>query len=1077
MTALLLLMIAPLALGGYIPPGPRYRCPENSIMLYPCRCVAGGDDGLRARCENSNLASMSVGLSNLASLNEPIEELTFYRCNIGRLYGTMLYPLKVRVLRIEETPLKIIEPFTFFGINRTLQELHIVRTKLGAFPTEAFQVLGNLSLLNIDHHEIQSLPKDAFGSGLLPNSLLRLRITNGLLSELFQETVAPLYKLKVLDLHGNNITTLRKGQFKGLRDTDSLDLSHNAITKIEAAYFADLTKMSWCNLSHNAIADLPRSTFARNAVLLVLNLSHNKLRRLDSNTFRGMRALRRVYLSDNQISDVGRGTFTSLTKIGTIDLARNKIKKIDFQMFHKLQFIELIDVSSNLVTVIEKLAFKELFLVRINVSHNAIEKIESGAFEECSNITLLDLSFNKLKNIPRSAFDSITYATEFNLAYNQFTNLSQIPLHNMTGLKIFNVSFNQMSIIPRNSFPKLYELHTVDLSHNNISEIWNSVFQTLFSLRFLNLSHNSLESIKGSTFGALHTVLELDLSHNKISDINKASLSRLASVRTLSLRHNAINKIFTLPISLSHLDLGHNRVQKIPPRITWPSMNALLSLDLSHNLLENSLERAAFANLLTLQRLNLKDNNISEVPWESLNDLTTLQYVDLSHNQLTQLGRGAFGRLPVVFDLNLAHNKIFNITVRAFEGMLQLLTLNLTANQIKYIPNGAFEGLVSLRTLDLSYNELEKLDNKTHGLLDDCLSLERVNLSHNKISFITRQTFPSSPWVPYRLKEVDLSYNEMPVLTYDIVVGTKKMELLNVSHNLLNEIRSNVLGNLSALRVLDISYNDLTNFPDKSFGPPPNLTTLYMSHNKFSRLPVRELKSLQPKIRLVDVRHNRMSEFPPDLMTLVENGTEFLYTDNDLACNCHARPLRRWMAAQTTLSAAWEHVLCSSPDFLSGHNLASVSEDKMTCDGRDTEKDRPEFDVSPDLKFRDLRKTEQGQISLSWYVPTREDVGDFYLVVRPLPESPAQRTQPILEKDLTYTTRSYVLKELPKNKKLELCLLARDSEGNVRTWRDTQCRVMGEGEDNSIGGGVERSSLSVALLGTAVLVTLSNWLW
>jgi hypothetical protein len=69
-----------------------------------------------------------------------------------------------------------------------------------------------------------------------------------------------------------------------------------------------------------------------------------------------------------------------------------------------------------------------------------------------------------------------------------------------------------------------------------------------------------------------------------------------------------------------------------------------------------------------------------------------------------------------------------------------------------------------------------------------CVCMQ-VNLSHNKISFITRQTFPSSPWVPYRLREVDLSYNVMPVLTYDITVGTRRMEVLNVSHNILNEIR------------------------------------------------------------------------------------------------------------------------------------------------------------------------------------------------------------------------------------------------------------------------------------------------
>ena len=155
---------------------------------------------------------------------------------------------------------------------------------------------------------------------------------------------------------------------------------------------------------------------------------------------------------------------------------------------------------------------------------------------------------------------------------------------------------------------------------------------------------------------------------------------------------------------------------------------------------------------------------------------------------MTELRKAAFGHLPIVFELNLADNRIERVSVRAFEGLLQLLTLNLTNNKIGHIPNGAFQGLVSLRTLDLSRNELEKLDNKTHGLLDDCLSLERVNLSHNKISFVTKRTFPNDPWIPYRLKEIDLSYNVMPVLTHELTTGMKKILRLNISHNNVNEI-------------------------------------------------------------------------------------------------------------------------------------------------------------------------------------------------------------------------------------------------------------------------------------------------
>ncbi|KAJ8983100.1 hypothetical protein NQ317_001843 [Molorchus minor] len=108
----------------------------------------------------------------------------------------------------------------------------------------------------------------------------------------------------------------------------------------------------------------------------------------------------------------------------------------------------------------------------------------------------------------------------------------------------------------------------------------------------------------------------------------------------------------------------------------------------------------------------------------------------LKGNNMTTLDRNAFGKLPVVFELNLANNNLRNINTRAFEGLLQVLVLNLTNNNLTHIPNGAFQGLVALQTLDLSHNKIAKLDNKTHGLLDDCLSLERVRFWVSQFSFV-----------------------------------------------------------------------------------------------------------------------------------------------------------------------------------------------------------------------------------------------------------------------------------------------------------------------------------------------------
>ncbi|KAJ1526791.1 hypothetical protein ONE63_008362 [Megalurothrips usitatus] len=1097
---LLLLAAVAVARAEYIPPGPRYRCPQAS--LYPCSCLAGGDQGLQVRCHNTNLATLSAGLLQVAKMNTPIERLHVTGCNIGRLYGALLHPLKVRVLVIEDTPLTSIDAGTFFGVNRTLQELHVVRTRLQAFPSQALQVLGNLTLLRLDGHEIAELPSTAFteGDSLLPGHLSKLHICNGNITDLPVDVFQPLRKLTVLDLHGNNITQLRKNQFKGLRDVEALDLSHNGLSKLDASHLSDLTKLAACNVSHNAIGELTRGTFARNTVLRLLNMSGNRLRRLDGNSFRGMRFIRRLFLADNQIADVGRGTFGGITRVGTIDLARNKLKKIDFQMFQQLQYCEVIDVSENQVTDIQKLSFKDLYLVRINLSHNAIETIEPGAFENCANVTVLDLSHNKIGNIPRTAFDANTYATELQLSYNLLTDLAQVPLHNMTGLKVLNVSHNLIERVPRNVFPKLYELHTVDLSHNNLQEIWNGVFQTLFGLRFLNLSHNSMAEVRSSTFGAVPTLLELDLSHNNLSDVGRGSLARLASLRWLTLAHNQVSRVFQLPISLSYLDLSHNAVARLEPGTTWPSMNALLGLDLSHNGMEDAaLTHGSFANLLTLQRLDLSHNELTRPPWEALGDLTSLQYLHLQHNKLTELPRAAFGRLPVVFQLELAHNQISNVSVRAFDGLLQLLTLNLTANAITHLPNGALQGLVSLRTLDLSHNQLERLDNKTHGLLDDCLSLERVNLSHNKISFVTKKMFPSSPYIPYRLREVDLSHNVMPVLTHDLTLGTKKVEVLNVSYNNINEIRRGVVGNLTALRVLDVSHNELESLEGtagQGFRPPRNLTHLYVQGNRLLDVPGDSLAALRPGLAVLDVRANKITTFHRRFLPLLMNGTEFRYEDNPFQCSCVSRPLRHWLGVQAATLPWWGAVRCAEPQFLAGQALVDVAEDRLTCEVTDPASKDPDFDISPDLKFREIKRDAKGAVVVSWYVTTNEDVADFLLVVRDTADAadkvvraPTEEEEDdddgvtprdpseVLRRVLPYTSRQHTLPADLTGGALELCVLAQDSGGDVRRWRRSQCRALpaggpGAGQQLRGAAATATATAALALLPAAVLVLL-----
>ncbi|CAK1548835.1 unnamed protein product [Leptosia nina] len=1057
LTLFILSSIVQILNSEYIPPGPKYTCPKETEkhLLYPCVCEKGTDNGLFIRCSNAGLAVMSVGLGNLAGLGFPIEQLVLEECKISNLFGPLLHRSSVRILYIKDTPLKTIDEYAFAGVNRTLQELYLQNTVIEEFPKNAFQILGNLSVLSIDGHRIKSLGKDIFAGSLAAGKLEKVHLANGLISDISPDAFQNLKKLRTLDLHGNRLVSLKRSQFKGLRETEVLDLSYNNLTKLDGSHIGDLTKLGWCNASHNNLPDIPRGMFARNTLIKVVHLDNNKIKKLDTNSFRGMRFLRRLYLQDNQISDVGHGTFSAVTRIGTIDLARNLITKVDYQMFQQVKYAEIVNLAENKIKLIEKQAFTDLYLATVNISHNELSSIEPGAFQNCNNMTLLDLSYNNLTEIHRQAFDENTYASEFQVSYNFFTDLGQIPIQNMTGIRVLNASHNAIEIIPKLAFPKLYELHTVDVSHNNLTEISNAVFQNLFSLRYLNISHNSLEQIKPATFGTIPTVLELDLSHNKLLDVSRGSLAKLASCRSLDISHNFLEKIFQIPISLGELNMAYNNLSEI--RInTWPVMNALLRLNLSHNMLGDRLTHDSFPGLLTLQSLDLSANGLTRSPWEALNTMTSLQYLYLQHNELTSLSKAAFGNLPTTFQLDLSYNKLANIEQRSFAGMQQLLDLSLRGNLLEKIPNEAFKGLVALRKLDLSYNSLEKIDNKTNGLLDDCLSLEMVNLSHNRIGFLTKKMFPANPWIPYRLMEIDLSYNEIPVVTFDLTIGSKKVRKLNLAGNHINDIRSNVLGNLTSLEVLDLSNNDIKDLVSRTAESklqlPENLTHLYVQNNSLEVLPIDNIVKSK-RLKVLDVRHNVLTSFYPELMKkIMEQGLEVYFEDNKLKCDCFTRPLKHYLnklpKSSLTKDTKYNNISCAEPPSLVDANFMSVDEERLLCAGNIELQEKMKeygnneymFTSEPDLAFRDIQYS-QPSIYVHWFILSAEDVADFYLFIRD------QNNTLYYTNDVAYNLRSLTVPvsdnfktSLLSGGKLDICIQAKTSSGFARKWFDSQCQ-------------------------------------
>lgn len=102
-----------------------------------------------------------------------------------------------------------------------------------------------------------------------------------------------------------------------------------------------------------------------------------------------------------------------------------------------------------------------------------------------------------------------------------------------------------------------------------------------------------------------------------------------------------------------------------------------------------------------------------------------------------------------------------------------------------------------LRFVDLSYNTLRAID----GSLEFASWLQHLNLSHNQIVSVD-----AIKWLP-NLKYLNLSFNQLPHVPFFNVEATRRLQVLNLSNNYIEELSG--ISRLDALNELDLSGNYL----------------------------------------------------------------------------------------------------------------------------------------------------------------------------------------------------------------------------------------------------------------------------
>lgn len=214
----------------------------------------------------------------------------------------------------------------------------------------AFHQLVNLTLLNISHNNLESLPDNLF---VERNMLRSLSLAYNQFKSVPRDISNHLDLLETLDISNNHLKHLKETTFRHNRRLQNLNLAHNRLTLLPADVFQSLSTLRYLsleanqlfdvesgafdhqhqlmvlNLGRNPLLSLPAPLLPTNNTLFVLTISHAKLMRLKAATLQNLRALRNLYLSDNRhLQNLPNDTFAGAHQLKVLHLHNNNFTQL-----------------------------------------------------------------------------------------------------------------------------------------------------------------------------------------------------------------------------------------------------------------------------------------------------------------------------------------------------------------------------------------------------------------------------------------------------------------------------------------------------------------------------------------------------------------------------------------------------------------------------------------------------------------------------------------------------------------------------------------------------------------------------
>ncbi|NWY90360.1 PHLP2 phosphatase, partial [Loxia curvirostra] len=474
------------------------------------------------------------------------------------------------------------------------------------------------------------------------------------------------------------------------------------------------------------------------------------------------------------------------------------------------------------------------------------------------------------------------------------------------------------------------QAQTYHISFDTLAECqrWHRQASTIVSMRFsmVDLSCYSLEEVPEHLFYS-QDITYLNLRHNFMRTSGAGSLDSLC--RPAKNHFSPTFGVLDMFSQLKSLNLSHNRLGEFPESLC--EISTLTELNISSNGLHYL--PSQIGKLLNLQTFWLDGNFLTSLP-EEMGNLQQLNCLGLSFNNFCELP-AICEKLVTLDKLALAGNLMETLDLTVLNRMGHIKSVDLRLNNLKRAAADTLEGNKSVAYMDLRDNQMTDLD------LSSLVSLEQLHCERNKLRELTlsgfslRALYANSNCltavniypVPGLLTCLELSRNQLQCVP-DWACEAKKLEVLDMSYNLLLELPSRILRSLSLrklmvghnhlqslpplqehipLEVLDLQHNLLTKLPETLFVKALNLRYLNASANSLESLPSacpgeESLSMLQllyltnnnltdqcipvlvghPNLRILHLANNNLQTFPASKLSKLEHLEELNLSGNKL---------------------------------------------------------------------------------------------------------------------------------------------------------------------------------------------------